>query len=171
MALERRGFELRAIDDGGAQLVGVAVPWNTRAGVGRFTEEFRPGALTYEDVLVNVLHDPKRLVARSGGGLTLTESQAALEARIALPDTQEGRDTAVNVASGLYKGLSIEFKAIRDEWAGTHRIVHEALLDAIGIVARPAYAGATLTAGVEMRSEEFLSLRSPETRIDRWRLL
>ena len=158
-ALERRAFELRAVDDGKA-LVGVVMPYGTRGRVGRFTETFVAGSLEYRDVLVNVLHDPGRIVARSGAGLTLTDTPEALTARITLPDTQEGRDTRELVSRGVLKGLSVEFMAKRDVWQGTHRIVEAAHLDAFAIVARPAYAGATIAEGRELRSETFLAGRA-----------
>ena len=170
MVRERRAFELRAVDDDGT-LLGIAMPFGTRGQVGRFTEQFEPGSITYDDVLVNVMHDPQRLVARTGAGLTLSESREALEARITLPDTTEGRDAAVGVRDRLYRGLSIEFRCKRDEWQGSHRIVHAAFMDAIGIVARPAYAGATITTSGELRSEDHLRSLQGATRIRRWRSL
>ena len=63
MVRERRAFEFRAVDDGGAVLEGVAMPFGSRGQVGRFTEEFRPGSITYGDVLVNVLHVNSRNVS------------------------------------------------------------------------------------------------------------
>ena len=160
MIRERRAFELRSESDGNV-LFGIAMPYGSRGQVGKFSEEFAPGSLSYEDVLVNVLHNPSRIVARTGAGLTLSESNQALEARIELPDTTEGRDAAVNVSSGIYRGISIEFFAKRDEWRGTHRIVLEAVTDAISIVARPAYAGATIGRAGEMRSEDHLAGACP----------
>lgn len=172
MIRERRAFELRAATDGGAELEGIAMPFGSRGQVGRFTEEFTPGSLSFDDVLVNVLHDPGRILARSGGGLVLRESREALRAAITLPDTQEGRDTRELVKAGVLRGLSVEFRCERDEWRGTHRIVHKAFMDAIGIVARPAYAGATIAEGRELRSEDFFAGKvSTKGRVRRWRSL
>ena len=174
MIRERRAFELRAATDGSAGLEGIAMPFGSRGQVGRFTEEFTPGSLSFDDVLVNVLHDPGRILARTGGGLVLTESRDAIRAAIALPDTQEGRDTRELVKAGVLRGLSVEFFAKRDRWEGTHRTVMDARLDAIGIVARPAYAGATIGAAGEMRSEDHLAsvcLRHTNKGIRRWRSL
>lgn len=167
MNLERRGFELRAVSDEGATLEGVAMPFNSRGTVGRFTEEFMPGSLKYGDVLVNLQHNPDRIVARTDGGLTLAETREALLARIELPDTGEGRDARVLVSKGVLRGLSVEFRAIKDRWQGTHRIIEEAMLDSIGIVARPAYAGATIGPAGEMRSVDYLEMRAPMKRIFR----
>ena len=88
MILERRAFEFRAIKDDGA-IEGVAVPYGSRGTVGRFSEEFRAGSLSYTDVLCNVSHNAERILARTGAGLTLTETREALVARIELPDTSE----------------------------------------------------------------------------------
>ena len=159
-ALERRSFELRAVpDSSGAVLEGVAVPWNSPGKVGRFTETFKRGSLSFDgDILVNVQHDQKRVVARNNaaGGLALWDDPKGLRTRIVLPDTQEGRDTRVLVSQGILAGLSIEFRALEDRWAGNHRTILSAELDAIGIVSRPAYAGATIAEGRSLDSEAFL---------------
>ena len=159
-ALERRSFELRAVpDSSGAVLEGIAVPWNSTGRVGRFTESFKRASLSFDgDILVNVQHDSKRVVARNtpAGGLALWDDPKGLRSRINLPDTQEGRDTRVLVSQGILGGLSIEFRAFEDRWAGNHRTILKAELDAIGIVSRPAYAGATISEGRSLDSETFL---------------
>ena len=159
-AIERRSFELRAVPEtSGAVLEGVAVPWDSPGRVGRFTETFKRGSLNFDgDILVNVQHDSKRVVARNtpAGGLALWDDPKGLMSRINLPDTQEGRDTRTLVSQGILGGLSIEFIASEDRWAGNHRTVLKAELDAIGIVSRPAYAGATIAEGRSLDSETFL---------------
>ena len=94
-AIERRSFELRAVPEtSGAVLEGVAVPWDSPGRVGRFTETFKRGSLNFDgDILVNVQHDSKRVVARNtpAGGLALWDDPKGLMSRINLPDTQEGR--------------------------------------------------------------------------------
>ena len=162
-ALERRSFELRAVpESSGAVLEGVAVPWDSPGKVGRFTETFKRGSLSFDgDILVNVQHDSKRVVARNTptGGLALWDDPKGLMSRINLPDTQEGRDTRVLVSQGILGGLSIEFRALEDRWAGNHRTVLKAELDAIGIVSRPAYAGATTSEGRSVESATYLENR------------
>ena len=96
-ALERRNFELRAVpESSGAVLEGVAVPWDSPGRVGRFTETFKRGSLRFDgDILCNVQHDPRRVVARNNaaGGLAMWDEPEGLRTRIVLPDTAEGRDT------------------------------------------------------------------------------
>ena len=92
-AIERRSFEIRAVPDSGAAVLeGVAVPWDSPGRVGRFTESFKRGSLNFDgDVLVNVQHDSKRVVARNtpAGGLALWDDPKGLRTRIVLPDTGE----------------------------------------------------------------------------------
>ena len=59
----------------------------------------------------------------------------------ALPNTSSGRDAATEVRSGLLKGLSIEFKAIRQSYRDGIRYIQEATLFAVGLVDSPSYAG------------------------------
>ena len=89
-----------------------------------------------------------------------------------LPDTTEGRDTRELVKAGVLRGFSVEFRALKDVWNGTHRVVEEAVLSGIGIVASPAYAGAVISDGREMRSRGLsYSLRAADKRVRRWRSL
>ena len=162
-ALERRSFELRAVpESSGAVLEGVAVPWDSPGRVGRFTETFKRGSLRFDgDILCNVQHDPRRVVARNNaaGGLAMWDEPEGLRTRIVLPDTAEGRDTRTLVNTGVLGGLSIEFRALEDRWAGNHRTVLKAELDAIGIVSRPAYSGATISEGRSLESATYLENR------------
>ena len=167
MALERRAFEFRAVNDGGSVLEGVAMPYGSRGNVGRFTESFVAGSLSYTDVIVNVEHRSDRILTRTGAGLTLVDGRDALTATIRLPDTSEGRDVRELVSQKVLRGLSVEFRCVRDKWTGTHREILQANLDSIAVCARPAYAAATLTANGEMRSEEFLEMRVPGKRMFR----
>ena len=61
-----------------------------------------------------------------------------------LPDTQAGRDAATEIRDGLMRGLSIEFKAIRQSIVSGVRRIREAKLVAGGLVDDPSYAGATV---------------------------
>ena len=172
-ALERRAFEFRAEEDGSV-LAGVALPYGGKGRVGRFTEEFRTGGVTFapSGVFLNVLHVPDRLLARyPDGGLELEDTPTAIKARVGLPDTNEGRDTRELVRSGVLRGFSVEFRAIRDTWTGTHRVVEEAMLYGIAVVAQPAYEGAVLTEGREMRAEEWFNQWHAIKGRRRWRSL
>ena len=77
----------------------------------------------------------------------------------ALPDTQAGRDAAVEIRDGLMRGLSVEFKAIRARVVSGVRRIAAATLVAGGLVDDPSYSGST----VELRDKG-----CPETWLRPW---
>lgn len=161
--IERRAFEFRADESG--RIEGIAVPYNSPGTVADFTERFVPGSVTFRDVILNVQHDRKRPLARTdGGGLELRDGPDALRARIDLPDTADGRDAQELIRRGVFRGLSVEFRAIRDSWQGRERTIHEAELSGLAIVDRPAYAGATVA---EIR-EAVAAMGGPKRRAAAW---
>ena len=135
---ERRYVEFRAAEDG--SLSGTVVRFGDRARFGAWSEEFRAGSLSYSDVIVNLQHDRARPVARTGAGLTLTESATELRAAIAFPETTYAREARELVTAGILRGFSMEFVAGTDTWEGRHRVVSAAELTGIGLVDRPAYS-------------------------------
>ncbi len=144
--IERRAFEFRASDDGGA-VEGIVIPYGQPAKVADFTERFLPGSISFGDVIANRQHDRHKPLARTGAGLTLTDSASELRARIELPDTVDGRDVRELVRLGVLRGLSAEFRTVRDQWQGSERTIHEAQLVGLAVVDQPAYLGA----GIEAR--------------------
>ena len=62
----------------------------------------------------------------------------------ALPDTQAGRDAAVEIRDGLMRGLSVEFKAIRASVVSGVRRISKAALVAGGLVDDASYLGSTV---------------------------
>lgn len=172
-AIESRACEFRVADGGTglAVLEGTALPYGQRAKVGPFTEEFRAGSLRLEDVIANVMHVRTRPLARQGHGLTLTDTPEGLQIRMELPDTSDGRDALTLVRNGVLQGLSVEFRAKREQWQGLHRIVHKAIVTGVALADRPAYAGATLAEGRSMSAAEWLELRGNPVRKRAWRSL
>ena len=75
---------------------------------------------------------------------------AALVIDTPLPDTQIGRDTATEIRDGLFRGLSIEFRAERERMAGGVRRIQAAQLRAAGLVDAPSYRGSR----VEVRARQ-----------------
>ena len=154
--MERRFSELRAE---GRTLSGVAVTYGETARIGSFSERFEPGAfgdVSGLDVILNVQHQRARPIARTGGrdpggGLTLIDSPESLRMRADLPPTREADDALALVRSRVLRGLSVEFRAIRDSWENGRslRVIHEAKLGGLGLVDSPAYPGS----GVEARNE------------------
>ena len=141
--IERRAFEFRASDDGGT-VEGIVIPYGQSATVADFTERFLPGSISFGDVIANRQHDRHKPLARTGAGLTLTDSASELRARIELPDTVDGRDVRELVRLGVLRGLSAEFRTLKDQWEGSERTIHEAQLVGLAVVDRGAYSGATV---------------------------
>ena len=142
--LERRAVEFRATAPG--VIEGVVIPYSAPSRIdGLFTETFSPGSVRYGSVIANRQHDRGRALARLGHGLILEDTAVALRARIELPDTTEGRDTKALIEAGVLRGLSAEFRTVREEWpAPTERLIHEAELHGLAIVDDPAHAGAVI---------------------------
>lgn len=140
---EYRFVEFRA--DGDA-LTGIVVRYGDRARIGRFTESFKPGAIEFSDVTVNIQHDRRQLIARTDAGLDLDHSARQLRAVISLPDTSHGRDAGEMIKRGLLRGLSAEFTIPKGgaRWSGNHRTIHRAVLHGIGLVDKPAYPDSVL---------------------------
>ena len=155
MQTEYRYSELRA--EGERQLFGVAVRYGDVAEMpfGRERFEVRAfGDLAAADVILNTMHDRRRPLARSGSGLTLTDTPQALEVRATLPKTRESDDTLELVRSGVLRGLSIEFKATRERMVSGVRSIQAARLTGIGVVDRAAYPQSS----VEARGENLVAL-------------
>ena len=73
-----------------------------------------------------------------------------------LPDTQAGRDAAVEIRDGLMRGLSVEFKALRARMVSGVRRIASATLVAGGLVDDPSYSGSTVEVRDKGRPETYL---------------
>ena len=58
-----------------------------------------------------------------------------------LPETSAGRDAAAEIRGGLFRGLSVEFSATSQRFAGGVRQIQGALLKGAGLVDSPDYVG------------------------------
>jgi len=147
--IERRYARLRYAS--GRVLEGTAVRYGD---VGRASwagrERIEPGAfgdVARSDVLLNDMHVRARPLARTGGGgLVLTDTREALTMRAELPDTRRASDTLALVRAGVLRGLSVEFRALREHMEGGVRVVTGAALEGLGVVDRPAYPASTVEA-------------------------
>ena len=73
-----------------------------------------------------------------------------------LPDSTAGRDAAVEIRSGLMRGLSVEFKALRARMVNGVRRISEAALVAGGLVDDPSYASARVEVRDKGQTETWL---------------
>lgn len=155
-------LELRATEteEGAKKVGGYACPFDSITDIGGFfRERFMPGAfaksLKERDVVALHSHDGGRPVGRkSRGTLRLSEDDRGLAFENELPDTQDGRDLAVQVDRGDIESMSFGFRAVKEEWDETSdpplRTIIEAELYEITYTAFPAYTDTS----VGMRSLE-----------------
>ena len=135
--------ELRAE---GRTLTGVAVRYGDEANIWGGTEKILPGALRWDDVMLNYMHDRHIPLARLGSGLELQDGQESLTIRAELPKTRAADDALVLVKSGVLRGLSVGMIIKSDRWEGERRTVVDAVLNHIAIVDIPAYKDSTVAA-------------------------
>lgn len=169
----RGDVELR-LDESGDKAVarGYAAVFGSRSeNLGGFVEMIDPKAfnrtLNSADVRALRDHDPKLLLGRSGAGtLRLWVDERGLAYEIDLPDTQEGRDTAVLLRRGDLYGSSFGFRTIDDDWSQRTedgyplRVLQEVALRDVGPVTMPAYPAteAALRSLAELRSLDLAEL-------------
>ena len=143
----RCGIELRADDDMASpgRVVGTLIRYGERSG--DRPEVFAPGALRWppEGIVLRRQHNRTAPITR----IVPEVRDGAVVLDAPLPDTQAGRDAATEIRSGLLTGLSIEFRALRQNYAGGVRNVTDALLAGAGLVDSPSYRGSR----VEVRGE------------------
>ena len=65
----------------------------------------------------------------------------------ALPDTTAGRDAAQEIRGGLMRGLSIEFRAVKERFEGGVRLIAEGVLGAAALVDESSYRTAVEVRG------------------------
>jgi len=160
--LERRflpleGADLRA-DADGRKLTGYAAVFNQEAVIGgSWREEVAPGAyartLSEHDIRALWNHDASVVLGRNKAGtLRLWEDVHGLNAEIAPPENEWGRPVLDAVKRGDVSGMSIAFRAVKQEWVhppeGSRelpkRTIREARLYEVSPVTFPAFPSTTL---------------------------
>ena len=118
------------------------MPYDTEARDRR--EVFEPGSLTWDPDGV-ILH---RQHARSQPIMRVLPVADGKELRIdqPLPETQAGREAALEIRQGLFKGLSVEFRAVKQTIVLGVRRISKAVLTGAGLVDSPAHEAATVEA-------------------------
>lgn len=132
----------------GRRLLGTVIRYGEVGDPG-FPEAFERGAFRgrANDVLLNVHHDRKQLIARAPGTLTLHDGPTELRMEAALPSTRLADDVITLVRARVLVGLSVGFQALRERMdAADVRIIERARLDHIAVCDRPAYHGSRVYA-------------------------
>lgn len=146
------GLELRAAPDGSKSpgtIVGYAAVFGKFSeDLGYFREKIAPGAFSGcmgQDVRALKNHDPSFLLGRSTSKtLRMVEDEFGLKVEIDLPDTQVGRDVAVEVGRGDMDGQSFSFTTDIDQWDYSGDVPIRTLIKVrtlfdVGPVTYPAY--------------------------------
>ena len=153
MEFERHltGLELRAEN---RRLSGVVLSYADVSPSHR--ERFERGSLRMADAVpLNIGHDAMRAVAwQPGGGLELADAEDALRMVAEVPPIPAGDAALALVREGRATGLSIEFRAVRERREAGLRVVEEAELRGIAIVAAPSYEASRVEARRQRRRFE-----------------
>lgn len=147
--------------DGDRTIGGVAMRYGDVATMPWGDEErVEPGAfgeVTRADVILNLMHQRERPVARTGGGgLDLTNDHHALRASASLANTQDGNDVLTLVGKKILRGLSVQMVVHRYRIIGNVRVIERAKLTGLGIVDSPAYPESVIN-----RQKEIVAGREP----------
>ncbi len=111
-------------------------------------ERFEPGSIRMADVVhLNLFHDPERAVAwLPGGGLEMRDGDGSLELSAELPPIPAADRALEEIRAGRAPSLSVEFHCLKDRREDGVRVVEQAELRGVGIVARGSYPGARVEA-------------------------
>ncbi len=119
---------------GPGTISGLLLPYETEARDRR--ERFQKNAARWEgSIPLNRMHNRKEIVARAE--LSQTDEGVRLTAK--LPDTQRARDLAVEVRAKIHRGLSVEFKSIKEKSEKGIRIIVDAVIGGAAVVSDGAY--------------------------------
>ena len=142
----RMGIEIRADENrlGPGRIFGTLMVYGQRAR--DRAEVFEPGSLKWDGPLIL-----NRMHTRASPIMRVTPIVDGNEVKIneQIPDSTAGRDAAAEIRSGLLRGMSIEFKAVRQSIVGGVRRITAAVLSGAAIVDSPSYAGSS----VEVRAK------------------
>lgn len=110
-------------------------------------ERFLAGAFPdLSDVRLDVQHDRRRILTRTGAGLEMTDGPSALEFAAELPGTREADDALELVRRKVLRGASVEFIATSERAESGVRVIEGAELVAVSIVDNPAYRDSKIEA-------------------------
>ena len=130
-------IEDRAGEDTPGRIHGTLLRYGERAG--DRPEIFETGALRWPDdgIVLRRQHSRSapimRVIPEVRAGRVMIDAE--------LPDTAAGRDAAAEVRAGLFRGLSVEFRAVRQRYTAGVRHVVDAILTGAGLVDSPSYHG------------------------------
>ena len=105
-------------------------------------ELFTRGALEWPEngIVITRQHDRNAPIVRAVPFVDGDE----VRIDVALPDTAAGRDAATDVREGLFTGLSVEFRPMKEGRRGGLREIRQAYVPRAGLVDSPSYTGSVV---------------------------
>ena len=167
--VEYRFVELRYTE--GRTVTGTALRYGERARMPwgwELIESRAFGDLSASDLILNIMHDRKVPIARSGSGLSITDSAESLSFDAKIANTRAGDDALELVRTGILRGASVEFRTKEDAWEGNVRRILSATLRGIGLADRPSYPSSLVEARTQAAAAH--SVAAPAGRVA-WPLL
>lgn len=156
----RCSIEVREDEGKPARLVGTLMAYGERAK--DRPEVFEVGSLKWDaanGIVLNRQHQRSAPILR----LHPVEVEGRLVVDEVIPDTVAGRDALAEIRSGLFRGLSIEFRAVRQTIVGGVRRIGDAVLSAAALVDSGSYEAAVVEARAkaersasDLHTQEFL---------------
>ena len=144
----RCAIELRADESrqSPGRIVGTLMEYEKRAG--DRPEMFGAGALSWDGggIVLNEQHNRQAPIMRFKP--EARDGKVVIDA--ALPDTARGRDAATMIRNGTFRGLSVEFRAVKEEMRAGVRLIRKAVLAGAALVDSPSYPAS----GVEVRRRD-----------------
>ena len=80
-----------------------------------------------------------------GVGLEVTDAAEGVLGEFRIADTPHGNEALLEVREGVLDSMSVGFRAIREQIVDGVRVIYEAALLEVSLVAFPAYEGARIT--------------------------
>ena len=150
-------------------LTGVVMRYEDVGDIGgMFKEKFLPGALSFDRVRINVMHDKAKLLGRVPGNAKIIEVDKEVRVEVPILDTQEHRDAVTNIEAGVLCGWSVEFAKAQSTFVGRTREIRKAELIGIALVDHPVYTATTVTVRDALALEEEATSAAAAKKVPRW---
>ena len=130
----------------GRRLSGVVIRYGEVSPSHR--ERFEPGSIRMADVVhLDLGHDRERVIAfMPNGGLELAGGDDAVELAAELPPIPAADRALEEIRAGKTTGLSVEFRAVKESRVDGVRVIEDAILSGVGLVAQPSYSSSRIEA-------------------------
>ena len=150
-----------ATKEDGSGIEGVVIKYGDIANFYGMTIEIAPGALQFDDAIVNRQHDRSLPIARQGDEyVAFEDSASAMKMSLDWPAHSIAQDTKQMVEQKLLRGLSMEIVVAREEIDNErdHIKVLEASMTGVAIVDRPAFKESQIAAEEPLPRKRILYL-------------